>query len=173
MSVGRLVAPAPGEDVVKKLMQAAGAAPDHGKLRPWRFIVFEGEGIKTFGDVMAASLKRKNPAADEVSLAQERKKAERAPMIIVAVALARESTKIPRFEQLLSTGAAVQNLLLAAHALGFGTMWRTGDVAFDKEAMKAIGLAPGDEIAGTIYIGSLPQPVGRAQPAEAAPVSRG
>jgi nitroreductase len=158
VSPGKLVEPAPNASEVDRLISAAVAAPDHGRLRPWRFIVFEGKALDQLGGMMADSLRRRMPSADEAALATEARKVQRAPMIIVVAAIARESARIPRLEQLFSAGAAAENLMLAAHGLGYGANWRTGDFAFDPEAKRALGLAEADEIAGLLYVGTVAAP---------------
>lgn len=156
-SCGRLLAPAPDDDELASLIAAAEAAPDHGRLRPGRFHVLSGGAKDDFGAVLAeAYLRRCADAGAEpvpAALDKERTKLGRAPVVVV-VACVPVPGPIPEIEQVLAVGAAVQNLLLAATALGYGSMWRTGEVAYDPHVKAALGLAATDHIAGFIYLGS-------------------
>ena len=124
-TVGKLVEPAPGADALARAFQAAMAAPDHKRLRPWRFVVIAGEARNSLGALLAASLKRRKPETNDDDMARERAKSLRAPMIIASVARVKADAGIPEVEQVLAVGAATQNLLLALHAQGFGTAWKT------------------------------------------------
>ena len=150
----RLAAPGPDQAALEKILQSAVRAPDHGRLRPWRFVVIPEEARSRFGEVLAASLKRREPDAGPESLARERQKALRAPVIVVVAARLKASEKIPDVEQIISAGAAAQNIMLAVHALGFGAMWRTGPPAYDPALKEALGLAANDAIVGFLYIGT-------------------
>jgi len=163
VSPSELADPAPDEAAEAKILAAALRAPDHGRLKPWRFLSIRGEGRNRLGEVMAEALKRRDPSVAENLLEKEKQKPLRAPLIIVAVAHILDHPKIPAVEQLLSAGAAAQNIMLAAHALGFGAMWKTGEVAYDKGVKDALGLAPADEIVGFLYIGT-PKAMPNAQP---------
>ena len=145
--------PGPNAAQIESLLQAGLNAPDHGKLRPWKFLVIKGEARKRFGDLMAESLKRREPMADGVSLDRERAKALRAPLLIVVAAVVMENHKIPVIEQVTSAAAATQNILIAAHAMGFGGFWRTGAPAYDETLKGALGLAAKDTMVGILYIG--------------------
>jgi nitroreductase len=145
--------PAPDDATLRKIIAAALRAPDHGRLRPWRFIAIRGEGRKRLGDVLAAALNRRDPNAG-AELERERRKPMRAPLVLVAAAHITPSPKIPLVEQLLAAGAAAQNILLACHALGYGAVWKTGAAAYDASVKEALGLEAGDEIAGFLYIGT-------------------
>lgn len=151
----RLTDPAPGTDELDSVLRAAARAPDHGRLRPWRFVLIEGEARARFGEVLAEALKARLPGASEAMVAREKDKALRAPLIIAAAALGRpEHPKIPEIERLLSAAAAVENMLLGFHALGYGAMWRTGEPAYDASVKEALGLDSSDHIVGFIYVGT-------------------
>jgi nitroreductase len=169
-SPARLKEPAPNGAVLQSILDAAMRAPDHGRLRPWRFLVLRGEARARFGELMAESLKRRDPTATPPLLDKERAKPLRAPLIVVVAAEIVEGHKIPAVEQLLAAGAAAQNLQLAAHALGFGTVWRTGAPAYDPFVKQALGFKPADAIIGFMYLGTpdAPQDVSAA-PAQAKP----
>lgn len=156
-----LTAPGPSAESIAKALDAAEAAPDHGRLRPWRFIVIEGEGRERFGALMAEALKLRTPETDADSLEKERSKPLRAPLIIV---LAAEITagKIPEIEQVLAAGAAAQNLQLAFHAEGFGVQWKSGAASFDPHVKQGLGLKPEDHIIGFMYVGTIAEE-GRAR----------
>lgn len=158
-SPAKLAEPAPSAEALSRAMAAAVRAPDHGKLKPWRFIIIEGDARKAFGDVMARCLKRQQPDANDEMLTREREKAFRAPAIVVAVArIHPQHPKIPEVEQLLSAGAAAQNFWLALHAQGFGAMWKTGAPAYDAQVKHELGLAETDQIVGFLYVGSIAAP---------------
>jgi nitroreductase len=149
-----LTDPAPDEATERKILTAGLRAPDHGRLRPWRFITIRGEGRGKFGDVLAESLRRRDPAAAPEVLGRERKKAFRAPLIVVVAAKIVPHSKIPAVEQLLSAGAAAYSLQLACQAFGFAAVWKTGDAAYDSYTKNALGLEASDAIAGFLYIGT-------------------
>lgn len=157
-----LVDPAPDDAQIEKMIAAAVAAPDHGRLRPWRFILLRGDARQRFGAVLAEALRKREPDAPPSLLDKERDKPLRAPLVIVAAAKPQESRKIPAIEQIVAVGAAAQNLLLAAHALGFGGMWRTGAPAYDPAVKQALGLDAQDTIVGFLYVGT---PAGETPPA--------
>jgi len=153
---GELAGPAPSAAEVEKLLTVASRVPDHGKLTPWRFIVFEGEARKAAGDVIADAFRAKYPDAKPEHIEAERKRFTRAPLVIAVVSRAAPHVKIPEWEQVLSAGAAVMNLVLAAHALGYGANWITEWYAYDRNALDALGLAPHERIAGFVHIGRPP-----------------
>jgi nitroreductase len=146
-------ADAPTKEHLALALQAAVRAPDHGRLRPWRFMVIEGDQRRRFGDLLAASAKRRVPGLSEGDLQRERDKALRAPMIIVVVCRVVPGTKVPAIEQILAAGAATQNLLLALHSFGYATAWKTGEGAYDPEVKQSLGLAADDHIIGFVYVG--------------------
>jgi nitroreductase len=164
-SPAQFAEPAPDDETLAEILRAAIRAPDHGKLRPWRFIVLRGDARKRFGDVMVEAMKRREPDVPANMLEREREKPLRAPLIVVLAAAIKEGHKIPVVEQLLAAGAAAQNIMLAAHALGFGAAWKTGAPAYDNFVKETLGLTPSDAIVGFLYLGTpatmpaaLPQP---------------
>ena len=136
------------------MFASAVRAPDHGKLRPWRFVVIDSGARGAFGDVLAAHLHRAHPGLGPETLQRERQKAFRAPMIVVVAAHTTPGVKIPLIEQLLSAAAAAQAMLLAAVALGFSGVWKTGAPAYDDTVKSALGLGADDVIVGFLYLGS-------------------
>lgn len=155
-SAKTLADPAPDESALELLLECASRAPDHGRLRPWRYIVIRGAARERLGELMAGQLRRKLPAASPEALQRERQKALRAPLIVVVAAVCDPAARIPAIEQILAAGAAAQNLMLAAPALGFGAMWKTGDPAYDDTVKAALGLEAADAIVGFVYLGTAP-----------------
>jgi nitroreductase len=157
-SWGRLAEPAPADDDLKTIVRAAAAAPDHGALRPWKFIALRGANKDAFGDVLAdAYVHRVEAAGGEpvrAKLEKERTKLGRAPMVLVVAAVRKPDDVIPWADQLGAGYAAAQNACLAATALGYGSMWRTGDAAWDNRVKHALGLDDSDEIVAFIYLGT-------------------
>jgi nitroreductase len=149
-----LTDPAPDAGALELIFASAVRAADHGRLRPWRFLVVRGAARARFGELLAGHLARTQPAAGAESLQRERDKALRAPMIIVVAAHVNSAVKIPPIEQTLSAGVAAGNIMLAASALGYNAMWKTGGAAYDAEVRQALGLAPTDVIVGFLYVGS-------------------
>jgi nitroreductase len=127
--------------------------PDHGKLVPWRFIVFDGDARLEAGEEIARAFRAKYPDAKPEQIDYERKRLARAPLVIAVVSRAAPHVKIPEWEQVLSAGAAAMSLVLAAHALGFAASWITEWYAYDRAALDALGLAPHEKIAGCVHMG--------------------
>jgi nitroreductase len=151
-----LAGPAPSAAEIDTLLTVASRVPDHGKLAPWRFIVFEGDARRAAGDAIAAAFRLKYPDAKPEQVEAERNRLARAPLVVAVVSRAGPHVKIPEWEQVLSAGAAAMNLVLAAHAMGFGANWITEWYAYDRSVLDALGLAPHERIAGFIHIGRPP-----------------
>jgi nitroreductase len=150
----KLDAPGPSEADLDQMFQSAVRAPDHGRLRPWRFIVIEGDKRARFGELMADAMRNRDPNASADMLDRERAKPMRAPTIVVAAAHVQKDHRIMACEQIAAAAAATQNIMLAAHALGYGAMWKTGEPAYDLSVKSALGLNPDDEIMGFLYLGT-------------------
>jgi nitroreductase len=146
-------ADAPTKEHLAIALQSAVRAPDHGRLRPWRFMLVEGHQRRKFGELLAESAKRRVPGLSDGDLQRERDKAMRAPMIIIVACRIVPGTKVPAIEQVLAAGAATQNILLALHAQGYATAWKTGEAAYDPEVKQALGLAADDHLVGFVYVG--------------------
>jgi nitroreductase len=161
-----LGAPAPSRSEIDEMLGIASRVPDHGKLAPWRFIIFEGDARLAASAALARLYAEKNPSADEKRIEEERQRLARAPLVIAIVCKAAPHVKIPEYEQLLSGAAAAMNLELAAQALGFASQWTTDWFSYDAEAGKLLGLQPGERFVGFVHIGtpSVP-PVDRPRPA--------
>jgi nitroreductase len=151
-----LSGPAPLPADIDTLLTVASRVPDHGKLAPWRFIVFEGDARQKAGDAIAAAFKAKYPDSKPDQIDAERGRLTRAPLVIAVVSRAGPHVKIPEWEQVLSAGAAAMNLVLAAHALGYGASWITEWYAYDRSVLDALGLAANERIAGFVHIGRPP-----------------
>ena len=153
-SARALTEPAPDAGALELMFAAAARAPDHGRLRPWRFVVVRGDARERFGALLADQLHHTHPQIGAESLERERLKAFRAPLIVVVAAHCDSAVKIPPIEQTLSAGAAAHAMMLAAFVLGFNAMWKTGDAAYDATVKQALALAPGDAIVGFLYVGT-------------------
>jgi nitroreductase len=147
--------PGPDAAALGRILEAGAAAPDHGLLRPWRFLVVKGEGRARLGELFAAFVQRRVPEVAAAEIEKQRTAPLRAPVIVVVAARVDPAhPKIPPLEQIASAAAAAQNMLLAAHALGFATKWATGKQAHDAGVKAGLGLAAEDEIIGFLYLGS-------------------
>jgi nitroreductase len=144
--------PGPSKKQLAQILQAGARAPDHGKLFPWRFIVFEAKGRERAGDILAEVMAAEGERDKQVE--EERARFLRAPVVIGVVSTAREQHKIPVWEQELSAGAVCQNILIAATALGFVANWLSEWYAYHPVVKDRLGLKAGERIAGFIYIGT-------------------
>lgn len=155
VSLPMLEDPAPTPIQLENLYRAALRAPDHGAMKPWRFLNVTGDARYKLGELFAHAAQHKaQEALSEEQLTKFRNMPLRAPLVVVAIACTREHPKVPHSEQLISAGCAVQNMLLAAHAQGLGGMWRTGDMAYNTDVMSGLGLGEGEEIVGFLYLGT-------------------
>ncbi len=144
-SARELTEPAPDEGALQLIFSSAVRAPDHGRLRPWRFVVVR-------------DARRAQPQLGAQALQRERLKALRAPLIVVVAAHCNPAVKIPVIEQTLSAGAAAHAMMLAAFALGFNAMWKTGGPAYDETVKQALGFGSTDAIVGFLYLGTESAP---------------
>lgn len=155
-SAARLKAPGPTPDELARLLEAAAHAPDHGRLRPWRFIVLDAESRGRFADAVVEARRGRSPAPTAEQLTIERDKVWRSPtVVVIGCAVQRDNPKIPEIEQVIAVGAAAQNLFLAAHASGYGVMWKTGPAAYEPGVKAAVGLKPDDHIVAIMHLGTL------------------
>jgi nitroreductase len=145
--------PGPTPAELSTLLTIASRVPDHGKLTPWRFIVFEGEAGLKAGETIAAIFREKRPDATPDQVEYEQRRLARAPLVIAVVSRAGPHVKIPEWEQVLSAGAAATSLVFAAHALGFAACWLTEWYAYDRRVLDALGVKPEEKIAGFVHIG--------------------
>ncbi len=158
--------PGPTDRQWETLLRAGARAPDHGRLRPWRFLIVRGEARELLGDVTAEALRASKPDTPSEALDRERRKPSRAPAILVVAVVPVAHSGVPEIEQILAGGAAAQNILLAAHALGLGAIWRTGAPAYDGHVAQALGLPAQGRIVAFIYLGAPHAPAIRGVEAE-------
>lgn len=144
--------PGPNKKQLADILQAGARAPDHGKLFPWRFIIFEGDGRKRAGDILAEAAKADGERDRQVE--EERSRFLRAPVVIGVISSAREQHKIPVWEQELSAGAVCQNILVAATAMGFVGQWVSEWYAYHPVVKDRMGLKAGERVAGFLYLGT-------------------
>ncbi len=144
--------PGPSADQLQTMLEAASRAPDHGKLFPWRFIIIAGDARAKLGQVLVSALSPNEATPERVTLESQR--FLRAPVVVAVVSRVREAIPIPEWEQVLSSGAVCQNLLLAAHAQGFVANWITEWCAYNPNVKDKLGLHSGERIAGFVYIGT-------------------
>ncbi|MEQ8650988.1 MAG: nitroreductase [Kiloniellales bacterium] len=168
VSAKYLMEPAPSAEHRRQAYEAAMRAPDHGAIRPWRLIEFEGEGLQRLGQLYYDSAKRAQPDVDPAVWETAQAKALRSPLMIAVAAVVRKGhPKAPEVEQVVAAGCAAQILLTAFHAQGYGAVMVTGARAYDPEFKKALGLEPKDHLIGLIHVGT-PQaerpPSGKVRP---------
>lgn len=149
-----MVEPGPSDSEIEMILRAGARVPDHGKLAPWRFILFKDDARAKFGDLLAKIYAEVETRATEEQIAFERGRLSRAPLVVAVVSRVTPGIKIPEWEQILSAGAVCQNMLIAATALGYGAQWLTEWYAFDASVNEALGLGENERIAGYLYFGS-------------------
>ena len=165
--------PGPSPAELETILTIGARVPDHGKLTPWRFIVFEGDARIRAGEIIAQVFSEKNPSATPAEIDVEKRRLTDAPLVIGVVSFTKPHPKVPPWEQELSAGASAMNIVTAASALGYGACWLTGWFAFDRDALDALGLKPDEKLAGLIYIGTISKPnEDRPRPALADIVTR-
>ena len=152
-SIGKVKAEAVPRGVIEKLLNAAVQAPNHYKVRPWRFVVLTGNGRNQLGEIMAQSMKARFPQLNEEALAKERAKPLRSPVLIVVGVDKPTESKVLEIENICAAAAACENILLAVHALGLAGKWCTGDAARDPLVKKFLGFAEDQHIISFLYIG--------------------
>jgi nitroreductase len=150
--------PGPSPAELDTLLTIAARVPDHGKLAPWRFIVFEGDERLAAGEKIAAIFRERKPDATAEQIEFERKRLARAPLVVAVVSRAGPHVKIPEWEQQLSAGAAAMNLVIAAHAMGFAASWITEWYAYDRAVLDTLGLGANERMAGFVHIGRPAKP---------------
>jgi nitroreductase len=153
-SAARLTQPGPTPEHLARILNAAGHAPDHGRMKPWHLLVLDEAAKERFAAAAAEAKRRRMPAMTDEQLTAEREKVLRSPTILVVGCVVRENAKVPEIEQVVAVGAAAQNLFLAAHDLGYGVMWKTGAAAYDPDVKALVGLKPSDHIVGIMHLGT-------------------
>jgi len=150
--------PGPSPAELETILTIGARVPDHGKLTPWRFIVFEGDARVRAGEVIARVFTRKNPQATAADIEVEKHRLTDAPLVIGIVSFTKPHPKVPPWEQELSAGASAMNMVTAATALGYGACWLTGWFAFDRDVLDELGLKADEKLAGFIHIGTRTKP---------------
>jgi nitroreductase len=153
-SAARLGLPAPTPEHLARILDVAAHAPDHGRLRPWRFIVVDARLRDGFALAAASAKRLRLPSMSEEQFAAECEKMQNSPTIVVVGCTVRREHKVPEIEQVIAAAAAAENLFLAAHDLGYGVMWKTGAAAYDAGVKAAIGLSAEDHIVGIMHLGT-------------------
>lgn len=153
-----MVEPGPSQYELQSILQAAHRVPDHGKIGPWRFVIFKDDARKQFGDKLAEIYKKSNPDSSEKALQFQAESLMRAPLVIAVISTASEHKKVPQWEQALSAGASCQNILLAASALGYAAQWLTEWYSYSEEVNTLLNMESHHQIAGFLYIGSFSEP---------------
>jgi nitroreductase len=146
--------PAPDAAALDAILAAGLRAPDHGKLRPWRFIVIAGADRAAYADIAVAAMQARQPEAPESEAARMRGKILGAPLIVGLGVQVVPNHKIPEIEQIMAVAAAAMNMLNAAYVLGYGGKWVTGPNSYDPAVASALGLEPPNRLAGFIYFGT-------------------
>jgi nitroreductase len=153
-----MTGPGPSPAELETILTIGARVPDHGKLAPWRFIIFEDDARLRAGDVIAGVFARKNPNASPADIEVEKRRLTDAPLVIGVVSLTKPHPKVPPWEQELSAGASAMNIVTAATALGYGACWLTGWFAFDRDVLDGLGLKVDEKLAGFIHIGRVTKP---------------
>lgn len=144
---------APSDNEIQTILTIGARVPDHGKLAPWRFIVFQGDARNRAGDVIARVFAKRNADAAAEDVARARASLTEAPLVIAVVSSPKAHPKVPPWEQQLSAGASALNIVTAATALGYGANWLTGWFAYDRDVLTGLGIKENEQLAGLIYIG--------------------
>jgi len=152
-SQGKVKPDALPRELIEKLLESAVQAPNHYKVRPWRFVVLTGEGRNKLGDVMAASQRERHPDFPQEAFDKARATPLRAPVVIAVGADKPGEPKVLEIENVCAVAAACQNLLLAAHAMGLGAKWRTGEWARDAKVKEFLGFDQDQYLVAFLYIG--------------------
>lgn len=152
--IDKLTEPAPDDSQIETMIRIASRVPDHGRLAPWRFILYRGDARHEIGRQLADLAEQREGPLPEARLEKERTRFSRAPLVIGVVHITRDSPKIPQWEMFLSGGAAAMNLLLAANALGFGANWISNWYADDEEGRRLLGLKKDERVIGFVHIGT-------------------
>ena len=153
-----MAAPGPSPAELDTILTIGSRVPDHGKLTPWRFIVFEGDARQRAGEVIAKVFARKNPQASQADIDVEKRSLTEAPLVIGVVSFTRPHPKVPAWEQELSAGASAMNIITAATALGYGACWLTGWFVSDRDVLDGLGLKADEKLIGLIHIGTPTRP---------------
>lgn len=147
--------PAPDDETLRRMLTIAARVPDHGKLAPWRFVIYRGGAAARIGVTLRELVENREGSLSDMRRDMEEKRFSRSPLVVGVVSTAGPHVKIPEWEQVLSAGAVTMNLVHAAHALGFGANWVTEWVAYDEDAKRILGIAPVEKVVAFVHIGSF------------------
>ncbi len=150
----QLTEPAPAGEHLDLILRAAMSAPDHHALRPWRFLLVSGEARHRLGELFAQGFRRRHPEAEEEKIIRQREKPLRSPLLILLIAHLQECSKVPEWEQMLAVGAAAEHMQLMAQALGYGSVWLSGEHCGDAWVERALGLLPNERLVGYLAMGT-------------------
>lgn len=150
--------PGPSAEEIDTILTIGARVPDHGKITPWRFIVFEGDGRLRAGDVIAGVYASKNPSAPQEEIEIEKRQLMEAPLVIGVVSCIKQHPSVPSWEQVLSAGASAMNIVTTVTALGYGANWLTGWFAYDRDVLDGLGLKSDERFAGFVHIGTPTKP---------------
>lgn len=159
-----LTGPGPDDAQLAMALAAAVRAPDHGRMQPWRFRLIRGAARVRFAQLLVAAALARDPATPPAQLDKLRSRPQQVPLVIAVSAQLRDNAKVPQIEQLLSTGAAVMNLLNALHAQGFGAILLTGPSAYDPAVASGLGCEQSEQLLGFVYVGTIGAVVPAAAP---------
>jgi len=153
--ISQMTEPGPSDADIAIMIEAASRVPDHGRLAPWRFILYRGPVRAEIGEKLAALAERREGPLNEGRREKERTRFSRAPLVIGVVSSPKDHGRIPEWEQFLSGGAAAMNLVIAANALGYGTNWISNWYSDDAEGRLLLGLAPHERVIGFVHVGTF------------------
>ena len=163
--VRNMVEPGPSDADIEKILRAGMRVPDHGRLTPWRFKIIRGDAREKMGDILGEAFQKANPDCIEEQVEIEKERFLRAPLVIAVISTTNPEHKIPEWEQILSSGAACQNMLTSALSMGYAAQWITEWYAYNGDVKAALGLDAADRIAGFLYLGTRTEdPTDRARP---------
>ncbi|MDU8544006.1 nitroreductase family protein [Pseudomonas syringae group sp. J248-6] len=158
VSVPRLVDPVPDAAQREIMFGAALRSPDHGQLKPYRFLTVEGTARERMGELLVEALQQSSGEITPQALEKARLGPLRAPLVVVVIARLQDHFKVPRSEQMITAGCAAHGVLLAAYALGVGAVWRTGELCYTPHVAKGFGLEADEEVIGFLYLGTPQNP---------------
>jgi nitroreductase len=153
--IHELKEPAPDDAEIETMLRIAVRVPDHGRLEPWRFILYRGEARRKVGEKLADLAESREGPLSEGRRQQEQSRFSRAPLVIGVVSSPKEHPKIPHWEMFLSGAAVAMNLVLAANALGYRCNWITNWYSDTEEGRRILGLAPHERVVGFVHIGTF------------------
>jgi nitroreductase len=146
--------PGPSQPELEAILISAVRVPDHGKIAPWRLVVYKGDIRKSLGEQFLELSLANNPDMADAAREAELARFTRAPLVVAVISTAAPHAKIPEWEQVLSAGAVCLNMIMAANAQGYVANWRTEWIAYDERIFPALGIRPGEKVAGFVHIGS-------------------